>query len=151
MNILIQVLLGVLFANLVEVLAHKYILHGLGKKKNSFFSHHWVHHHMARKWKFYDPLYLLPFWNWDHRFKEVLGIVLLCILVFPFWFYFKIFAITLWVYALSYIVLHKYMHMYPKFGQKWFPWHHRHHVIGNQEHSWGVLLPIIDYILGTNK
>ena len=50
--------LGLLYANAGEWLIHKYVLHGLGKKKKSFFSFHWSEHHRAcRKHDFFDPDY----------------------------------------------------------------------------------------------
>jgi hypothetical protein len=150
LQIVIQVILGVIFANIVEVLAHKYVLHELGKKKDSWFHHHWKHHHVARKLDFYDPGYTLPFWK-PERFKEIVSIVLLAFLMMPFWFYFKIFTVTLWIYSLFYLILHRYMHLHPEFAKKWFKTHWQHHMQGNQEHSWGVICPLIDIILGTRK
>ena len=39
--------LGLLYANASEWLIHHYVLHGLGKKKRSFWSFHWGEHHRA--------------------------------------------------------------------------------------------------------
>lgn len=150
MIILLQIIFGILFANLVEVLAHKYVLHYLGMRKNSFFSHHWkIHHRAARKNNFYDPGYLLPWWSWNARSKEILSILVLDLFFLPFFFYFQIFTIILWLYSLAYLVLHKYMHIYPDMAKKYFPWHYDHHSLKNQNKNWGVLLPIWDIILGS--
>ena len=42
-------LLGIIYANLVEYLVHRYLFHGLGKKKNSLFAFHLREHHLTAK------------------------------------------------------------------------------------------------------
>ena len=39
-SFVIQFILGIMYANVGEWLMHKYILHGLGKKPNSFWAYH---------------------------------------------------------------------------------------------------------------
>jgi hypothetical protein len=52
---MLQFALGLLLANLLEWIVHKYFLHNLGKKRASLFSFHWgVHHREARKNGFLD-------------------------------------------------------------------------------------------------
>src|SRR5689334_15461952 len=41
----LEIGLGLLYCNFVEWFAHRYILHGLGKKKNSISNFHWHDHH----------------------------------------------------------------------------------------------------------
>src|SRR5690349_12930470 len=78
------VALGLLHANAVEWLTHKYLLHGLGKKRGSLFRFHWAQHHrIARKNAMYDRTYHEPFWNWSARGKEIAGIGALALLHLP--------------------------------------------------------------------
>ena len=66
--------LGLLHANAVEWLVHKYVLHGLGKQKGSLFRFHWAQHHrIARKNAMHDKSYEAPFWSYKDRGKEILG------------------------------------------------------------------------------
>ena len=63
LSALVQVTLGFLYANLFEWLWHKYVFHGLGKKKKSRFSSHWRKHHRAVRKNFYI----------DESYKEFSG------------------------------------------------------------------------------
>jgi hypothetical protein len=42
---MIGIPLALLAANATEWVVHKYVLHGLGKKKSSFWAFHWHEHH----------------------------------------------------------------------------------------------------------
>jgi len=54
MNLLLF-LLGVFVANAIEYCVHKYLFHGLGKKRNSIFAFHLREHHLkARRNDFVD-------------------------------------------------------------------------------------------------
>ena len=54
MNILLFCV-GIIYANAVEYVIHRYLFHGLGKKKNSVFSFHLRNHHVtARRNEFID-------------------------------------------------------------------------------------------------
>ena len=76
---------GFVYCNALEWIVHKYVLHGLGKKKNSFWSFHWRGHHKeSRRNNFKDS-------RWDniplHKDKEFLGILFLAVMH----------AATLWI------------------------------------------------------
>ena len=58
------------------------------------------------------------------------------------------FAITIFTYIAAYYYVHVKSHMDVKWAKKWIPWHYDHHM-GGKEANWGVLLPLIDKILGT--
>ncbi len=45
LNVIVQCVLGLLYANAGEWLMHKYILHALGKKQGSFWAYHLYEHH----------------------------------------------------------------------------------------------------------
>jgi sterol desaturase/sphingolipid hydroxylase (fatty acid hydroxylase superfamily) len=148
---IIQIALGIFYANLIEWIAHKYVLHGLGKKKGSFWSFHWSdHHRTSRKKDMKDASYLLnPFT--EPRLKEVIGILGLCIFQLSTIWIFPYFTITTWVYAAAYLYLHRKVHVDTEWGKRWMPWHFRHHCGKDQDSNWGVVLPLFDYILGTRK
>ena len=61
MGYVFAIIFGFLYAMLLEWLLHKYILHGLGKNKKSYWAFHWHSHHKAcRKNKNFDENYKFP-------------------------------------------------------------------------------------------
>jgi len=132
--------LGIFYANVVEYVVHRYLFHGIGKKSGSMFAFHIRGHHLAaRKNEFIDL---------KVSTNEVVGLPFLLLLNLPFLFWSPVFFAALAVYAGAFIVLHNYQHRNPEFTKKYFWWHWDHHM-GNQNKSWGVVLPITDFITGT--
>lgn len=141
---------GMLFGNFVEWFAHKFILHGWGKKKNSPFCFHWrTHHKNSRKNGFVDTDYNESILSWNSRGKEVLGLISMGALFFPVYF------LLPWTYAgmllwiLVYYVVHSYSHSNPDWAKKYLRWHYDHHLGLDQDANWNVVLPLWDYLLGT--
>lgn len=136
------------FANLMEWVAHKYILHGLGKKKDSWFHHHWVHHNIARKNDFLDVEYDKKLKS-EHVRKEIYGLLGMLflnswlLLVWPLFFVFCVGFAALYYYC------HSYSHKNVAWAKRWLPWHYDHHMGKNQDANWGVTLPLWDWILKT--
>ena len=125
---------------MVEYVVHRYLFHRLGKKGNSMFAFHIRGHHLtARKNKFIDL---------KVSANESLGLPFLLLIHLPFLWWSLSFFVALAVYASAFILLHNYQHRKPEFTKKYFWWHWDHHM-GNQNKSWGVVLPIMDLILGT--
>lgn len=151
LGILVQVFLGVLIANLYEWIIHKYVLHGLGKKKGSRWSSHWSQHHRkSRKNDHFDEDYLQIFQGgWNEGRQEVLGLILLAVFQIPTFYMFPYYALTSIMMALLYFVVHRKSHLDPEWAKRYLPWHYDHHMGKNQDANWGVTLPIWDYILGT--
>lgn len=141
-------ILGIIFGNLLEFLVHKYILHKLGKNKKSFFSSHWHRHHRdVRRNNFYDISYKNILSKNSHAKKEIIQILILFLLFFPIFFIQKYFYFGMIVNGILYFVIHRYIHLNPKFAQKYFKWHWKHHMGKNQDLYWCVTLPITDYII----
>ena len=147
---IIQLLVGLLYANFFEVILHKFVLHGLGMKKGSFWRFHWSDHHMVcRRNHMVDESYKTPFWKSKARAKEIMGLFLLFAIHLPLIKIFPFFVVTVGLYKILYYFAHKHSHLKPDVAKKWLPWHYDHHMIKNQHKNWGVLLPIADWILGT--
>lgn len=61
LHLLIGFPLGLLFANAFEWWFHKYVLHGLGKKKGTFWNFHWYEHPAeSRRHGMLDKAYAAP-------------------------------------------------------------------------------------------
>ena len=132
--------LGIFYANVVEYVVHRYLFHGLGKKAGSVFAFHIRGHHLtARKNEFIDL---------KVSTNEVVGLPFILLLHLPFLWWSPVFFAALVMYAGAFIVLHNYQHRNPEFTKKYFWWHWDLHM-GNQNKSWGVVLPLMDFIIGT--
>lgn len=133
-------LIGIIYANLVEYLIHRYLFHGLGKKKNSLFAFHLREHHLtAKRNNFTDVKFSL---------NEAVGIPVLLAIHFPLWFISPAMYLGLCLYGALFIVVHNLIHAFPDLGRKYFWWHWNHHM-SNQNKSWAVVIPIVDIITGS--
>ena len=132
--------LGLLYANFMEWYVHKYFFHGLGKKQNSIFAFHLREHHIeSRNNQFRDPKVTK---------RETLGILGLLFLYFPLYYVAPYFYGALVLYGMAFLVVHKLQHIFPHIAKKYFWWHWNHHM-HNQNKSWNVVFPLMDWITGT--
>ena len=146
-----QVILGILYANLVEWLIHKYIFHGtrLGKSRTGKFNHHWRdHHRTCRKNNYVDEVYKGK-WYTQAISREALELSFLSLLHFPLFFIAPVFSTTISAWSYVYYFIHSKSHRDPEWSKRWTPWHWDHHMGKNQDANWCVTIPIMDHILGT--
>ena len=74
---MIGIPVGLLVANAAEWLTHKYVLHGVGKRKTSVWHFHWNEHHRAcRKGNHRDPDYERSVFGNHAQGKEALALAL---------------------------------------------------------------------------
>ena len=145
----LQILVGFLYANLFEWIWHKYVFHGLGKKRNSRFRSHWrKHHSKVRRSGYYDLDYKFTGIT-DDPMREVFELFIASLVHVPLFFIFPYFAGYLWVHSAMYFMIHRKSHLDPQWAKKWVPWHYDHHMGKNQDANWCVTFPFWDYILGT--
>jgi len=145
--VLLMVPLAFIYSAILEWLTHKYILHGLGKNKKSFWSFHWhSHHKTCRKNKNFDE-------NYKFRAppvkKEIGSLILLAAIHLPLWFVSKTFYLTLVFCAARYFYLHRKCHTDIEWGKKKLPWHYDHHMGKDQDINWGVTTELVDLIMKT--
>jgi hypothetical protein len=144
--------LGLLYSNAGEWFLHKYVLHGLGKKKGSFWSFHWREHHRAsRRHGFVDPDYTRSLWGWHAQSKEALALFALAVVHAPLVWVVPTFALTAMFSAYWYYRVHKRAHLDAAWAQKHLPWHIDHHLGPNQDCNWCVSWPWFDIIMGTRQ
>ena len=137
-----MLILGFVFASFVEWGIHKYLFHGLGKKKDSIFAFHLREHHRN----------CLRNNNKDGRytFREFLGILFLLFITFPLFLLSPQFYGGLVVYGVLFLFVHKIVHTNVELGRKYFSWHWDHHM-KYPHYNMNVVVPIADYILKTRK
>ena len=147
---MIGIPIGLAYANAAEWLIHKYVLHGSGKKKGTFWSFHFHEHHKAsRKNGFIDEVYVRPGIRWDPKGKELLGLVALTSTHLPLFPVAPFFTTSLVYSAYNYYVTHKRAHLDPAWAAENLPWHVEHHMGRNQDANWCVTKPFFDYVMGT--
>ena len=148
---IIQVLLfplAILYSHCMEWALHRYLLHGIGKNKESIWSFHWSRHHKnARKNNFYDKDYEE---DWTGApLKEKISLCLLLLLHLPLIIVAPLFFAGLVVGAYKYYTTHKYAHLHPIWGKVFLTWHYDHHMGKNQDANWGVTTDWVDNLMKT--
>ena len=149
-SVIVQVICGMLYANLIECLIHKHIFHGrLGKKRNAPCSHHWHEHHKTvRINNGYDGAYQKS-WFRQSISREAIELTFLSLLHSPLFFIFPYFSMTISAWTFIYYAVHSQAHRNPEWAKRWAPWHWDHHMGKNQDANWCVTMPLMDHILGT--
>lgn len=139
---------GMFLGNVYEYFLHRHILHGLGKRKKSYFSSHWhKHHRIARRNNFYDFSYKNIFSINSNAKKELINIGILAVLNFPLYFLSPAIYFGLIFHAGLYFVIHRYSHLNPVWAKKYLPWHWEHHLGKDQDKNWCVTFPLTDQII----
>ena len=147
---MIGIPIAMLYANAFEWWAHKHLLHGLGKKKNSFFAFHFFdHHRAARKHGMRDDGYANGVFGGAPQRKEALllaGLVVVHVPLFPVA---PFFTATVAYSAVNYWRTHKRAHLEPAWAEEHLPWHVEHHMGRDHDANWCVTHPYFDKVMGT--
>jgi len=147
----VAVALGI--ANASEWLVHKYVLHGLGRSKRSFWSFHWHDHHRnVRRHDHVDPEYREPlFAKWNGQSKEAVALFASTALMLPLAPIAPFFVGTMAYCAVNYYRKHKRAHLDPEWAREHLPWHYDHHMGPDQDANWCVTRPWFDELMGTRR
>ncbi len=149
---MIGIPLGLLYANAVEWLVHKYVLHGPGKNPNSFWHFHWGEHHKhSRRHNMYDPDYERSIFSWNARGREALGIALMGAVHAPLLPVAPFFTATVFYGCVNYLYRHKKAHLDPNWARLHMQNHYDHHMGPDQDANWCVTRPWFDWVMGTRK
>lgn len=144
--------LGLAYANAGEWLIHKYVLHGLGKKRSSFWSFHFHEHHKnSRRNGYLDPDYQRPPLGDHAQGRELGGLIALGVLHAPLLPVAPLFTLTVWGSAAYYYRVHKRSHRDPAWAREHLPWHYDHHLGPDQDCNWCVSHPWFDRVMGTRR
>ena len=150
---MIGIPIGLLYANASEWLIHKVVLHGMGRKKESFWAFHWHDHHKAvRKNDHLDPQYKrLPLSGWNAQSKEAITLAAVTAAHLPLLPIAPFFTATVCYSAVNYYRKHKKSHLDAEWARQNLPWHYDHHMGPNQDKNWCVTRPWFDIIMGTRE
>lgn len=152
LNIALQFILGMLYANLGEWLFHKYILHGLGKHPDSIWAFHWHEHHkICATNAMFDPSYrIFVLSAWNARAKELVVFFSALLIHAPLFWYFPTICLGLYVSLVLYYVKHRKAHLDPVWARQHLSWHYEHH-LNPHSGNWCVTWPWCDYLFGTHS
>ena len=150
-SLLASLLLGLLYANAGEWLVHKYILHGLGMNRHSFWAYHWHEHHATcAKNMMLDPGYRsLTLTSWNAQSKELAVLLGIAVLHAPLFIIFPLFTGTVYASLLLYYYKHRKAHLDPIWAKRHLRWHYDHHLGTNCCGNWCITWPWLDYLLRT--
>ncbi len=149
---MIGIPLGLIYVNAGEWAIHKYLLHGWGKKKTSFWNFHWAEHHRdARRSNFVDEAYVRGLGGWDAQTKEAAGLIVTAIAHLPLFPVAPFFTATVWYGIGNYYRVHKKAHLDPEWARTNVPWHYDHHMGPNQHMNWCITKPWFDRLMGTRE
>jgi hypothetical protein len=147
---MIGIPIGLASANAFEWAFHKYVLHGLGKNKKSFWSFHFHdHHRVSRKNGMHDPGYDESVFQWNPQGKEAAALALGAVGVLPLLPVAPFFTATVWYSLLRYYRVHKRAHVDPAWAYEHLPWHVAHHMGRDQDLNWCVTNPWFDKVMRT--
>src|SRR5258705_13224919 len=94
---MIGIPLGLAYTNASEWFLHRYMLHGLGRSRASFWSFHWHEHHReARRHDMFDPQYVRSVFTWSPQGKEALALAGAALVMAPFFPVAPFFTATVW-------------------------------------------------------
>ena len=113
---MIGIPLGFLYANATEWVAHRFVLHGWGKRKESFWNFHWGEHHRhVRKNGHRDETYLKPLLSaWNPKSKETVALTFGVAAHLPLAPIAPFFVGTVAYSAIRYYRLHRRSHLDPQ-------------------------------------
>ncbi len=147
---LLAIPLGLLYANAGEWFIHKYVLHGVGKRKGSFWDFHWREHHSAcRRHDMRDPDYARFPLGLHAQGKEAWGLVLAAVTHAPLLWVAPGFAAAVLFSVAWYYRVHRRSHEDPAWARAHLAWHYDHHMGPNQDANWCVSWPWFDHVMGT--
>ena len=149
---MIGIPLGLVTANAVEWVMHKHVLHGLGRRRGTFWAFHFHEHHkLVRNNAYYDPNYRRFPLGAHAQGKEAWALIAGGAVVAPLFPVAPFFVGTLWYSAANYYRVHKKSHLDPAWAQTHLPWHYDHHMGRNPSANWCVTKPWFDYLMGTRE
>lgn len=141
---------GLLWANAGEWWIHRFVLHGLGKRRASFWSFHFHEHHQAaRRHDMIDADYHRSLFGWHAQSKEAAALVGAGLVHTPLAWVSPGFALGVWCNIVAYYLAHRRAHLDPDWGRTRLPWHYDHHMGPDQDLNWCVTWPGFDRLVGT--
>jgi hypothetical protein len=145
-------LLGLLVANAGEWSIHKYLLHGLGKNRNSIWAYHWREHHaVCLKNAMIDEGYQHFRFAWNTQTKEFVFMFFAVLSQLPFISVAFWYVVGIYLTIAVYYYVHRKSHLDAEWARRYLPWHYDHHLGSFPDANWCITYPLFDYLMGTRR
>jgi hypothetical protein len=145
-------LFGLLVANAGEWAIHKYILHGLGRHKQSIWAYHWREHHaICLQNGMLDKGYQHLSLKWNSQTKELVLIFLAVLSQLPFISMAFWYVAGIYVSIALYYYCHRKSHLDANWAKRYLPWHYAHHLGNIEDGNWCITWPLFDFLMGTKR
>jgi sterol desaturase/sphingolipid hydroxylase (fatty acid hydroxylase superfamily) len=132
-----------------EWATHKYLLHELGRNKQSRLAFHFhTHHQLVRRNGGYDPDYEGPVWSTPTQAREAIGLVAVGLAHLPLLPVAPFYTGTVWYLLHRYRRDHRRAHLDPEWARTHLRCHYDHHM-GDQEKNFGIVFAWFDRLVGT--
>jgi hypothetical protein len=142
--------LGVLAENAGEWMIHRFLLHGLGRRGESFWHYHWNRHHLfARRYGMIDPDYRGWPLRWNTHGKEALLILAAVLVHGPLFGIAPGYVAGVYFALACYYIRHRKAHLDPAWARRHLPWHWEHHMGAEPEANYCTTWPWFDWVMAT--
>lgn len=139
--------LGLIAENSGEWAVHKYLLHGLGKRRDSFWSYHlYEHHAAASRNEMLDPGYQAWPLRWNAQGKEALVLAAIALAHVPLLWLAPGYVSGIYTGMVCYYLRHRRAHLDPEWARSHMPWHYAHHMEPNSGEYWCITWPWFDRV-----
>ena len=151
LQLLIGIPLGMLAENAGEWFTHRFIFHGLGKRRGSLWAYHWDDHHkVCSQNGMVDPGYRQLPLRWNTQGKEAAFLLGVALLHVPLWTFFPGYVAGMCLALSCYYYKHRRAHLDPEWARTHLPWHWEHHMGGDCDANWCVTWPWFDWLMHTS-
>lgn len=145
-------LLGLFVANAGEWAIHKYLLHGLGRHKDSIWAYHLREHHaVCFKNAMLDAGYQHFRLEWNTQTKELVFMLLAVLSQLPFINIAFWYVTGVYLTIAVYYIVHRQSHLDANWARRYLPWHYDHHLGSVSDANWCITYPLFDYLTGTRR
>lgn len=147
LNSLLAFGLGLLAENCGEWIVHKYLLHGLGRRRGSFWSYHlYEHHATASRNGMLDLGYQSWPLRWDAQGKEALVLATIALAHVPLLWPAPAYVAGIYTGMACYYLRHRRAHLDPNWARRHMPWHYAHHMQPHNDEYWCITWPWFDHL-----
>jgi len=143
--------LAFIYANAGEWFFHRYVLHGMGKRRGSFFNYHcFEHHKVCIENNMLDPGYGRWPRSLNGQAREAIVLFMIVGAHLPLFFFIPGFVAGLSTSIVLYYYRHRRSHLDREWAFEHLRWHYDHHMSTDHEPAnWCITWPWFDYLMGT--
>ena len=148
----LQFLVAWVYGLFFEYAIHRWVLHGLGRKKSSIVSFHFYEHHsISRRRNMHDESYFSNTLKLNSKTKELVALLFALVIHVPVAIVFPWAGLAICLSIISYFFQHSKSHKNVEWARVVLPWHYDHHMGPDQNKNFGVRTDFFDRLFKTRK